>query len=115
MKITTSTNPYTGKKIEDFENHTEEEIEELLTKAHERFLSWRTFSFSKRRALVLALADEFLKNKKTYAETMVREMGKPIAQAEAEIEKCAWNCEYYAEHAELQLKKIGRASCRERT
>ncbi len=105
MKITTSTNPYTGKKIEDFENHTEEEIEELLTKAHERFLSWRTFSFSKRRALVLALADEFLKNKKTYAETMVREMGKPIAQAEAEIEKCAWNCEYYAEHAELQLKK----------
>lgn len=105
MKITTSVNPYSGAKIEEFENHSADEVDELISQAHEQFLSWRTFSFSERKALVLALAEELLKNKRIYAETIVREMGKPIAQAEAEIEKCAWNCEYYAEHAELQLKK----------
>lgn len=51
-----------------------------------------------------AAALELNKNKQEYAETMVKEMGKPIAQALAEIEKCAWVCEYYSENAESHLQ-----------
>ena len=40
--------------------------------------------------------------------TMTREMGKPIAQAEAEVEKCAGTCDYYAEHAEAFLAEQPR-------
>ncbi len=53
---------------------------------------------------MLAAASELKNNKQAYARTMTLEMGKPISQAIAEIEKCAWVCEYYAENAERQLK-----------
>ena len=39
---------------------------------------------------------------------MTREMGKPITQAEAEVEKCAGTCDYYAEHAERFLAEQPR-------
>ena len=52
---------------------------------------------------MLAAAAELKKNKQEYAELMTKEMGKPIAQAIAEVEKCAWVCEYYAEEAAIQL------------
>ena len=52
---------------------------------------------------MLAAAAELKKNKQEYAELMTQEMGKPIAQAIAEVEKCAWVCEYYAEEAAIQL------------
>src|SRR5690606_18337385 len=53
---------------------------------------------------MLAAALELKKNKKEYAEMMTLEMGKPISQAIAEVEKCTWACEYYAENAEIQLQ-----------
>jgi succinate-semialdehyde dehydrogenase/glutarate-semialdehyde dehydrogenase len=46
--------------------------------------------------------------KAEFARTMTLEMGKPIVQGEAEAEKCAWTCEYYAQHAEVMLAEQPR-------
>lgn len=103
MGTKTSINPYTGKKIDSFKTHTKTEVKEILSQADKHFYKWRETSYSERKKLMLAAASELKKNKKEYAQTMTNEMGKPIKQAIAEIEKCAWVCEYYAEHAEKQL------------
>ena len=103
MSQTTSLNPYTGEAIQSFKNHTKKEIEAILQKADKRFYSWRETSFAERKNLMMAAARELENNKREYAETMTQEMGKPIRQAIAEIEKCAWVCEYYAENAEDHL------------
>nr|WP_245962948.1 NAD-dependent succinate-semialdehyde dehydrogenase [Ulvibacter antarcticus] len=99
----TSVNPYTDKAIETYQGHSEKEVNDILEQANKRFTSWRETSFNKRKQLMLAAASELKKNKETYAETMSLEMGKPILQAIAEVEKCAWVCEYYANNAEKQL------------
>ncbi len=104
MSVTLSKNPYTGKNIKSYKNHTPEEVTEIIKAADERFQQWRETSFPQRAELMLAAAEELKKNKHEYAETMTAEMGKPISQALAEIEKCAWVCEYYAENAEKQLR-----------
>lgn len=105
MATTNSTNPYNGERIEVFENHSSEQIKNIIDKCHERFLEWRKTRFDERKKFMLAAASELKRSKREYAETMVLEMGKPITQAIAEIEKCAWVCEYYAEQAEHHLKR----------
>src|SRR5690554_2496531 len=104
MATTTSINPYTGKEFITYKNHSKKEIEDIILKADRRFYSWRETSFTERKKLMLAAASELRKNKQEYAETMTQEMGKPISQAIAEVEKCAWVCEYYAENAQTQLQ-----------
>lgn len=104
MATTTSINPYTGKEFKTYKNHSKKEIEDIILKADRRFYSWRETSFTERKKLMMAAASELRKNKQEYAETMTQEMGKPISQAIAEVEKCAWVCEYYAENAEAQLQ-----------
>ena len=53
---------------------------------------------------MMKAADELKKNSKKYAEVVTKEIGKPLSQAIAEVEKCAWVCEYYAENAGQHLK-----------
>ncbi len=103
MSTTTSFNPYSGKEIKTYKNHTKNEVEEIIDKADQCFYSWRSTSFEERRKLMLAAASELEENKEEYGEMMTLEMGKPISQAIAEVEKCAWVCKYYAENAEQQL------------
>ncbi|WP_203295710.1 NAD-dependent succinate-semialdehyde dehydrogenase [Luteirhabdus pelagi] len=103
MSTTNSLNPYTGDTIQSYKNHTKKETENALIEADKRFHSWRETSFAERKNLMMAAARELEKNKREYGETMTQEMGKPIRQAIAEIEKCAWVCEYYAENAEEHL------------
>jgi succinate-semialdehyde dehydrogenase / glutarate-semialdehyde dehydrogenase len=98
-----STNPYTGEKLSEHKEFTSEDIDNALTKAEDTYSSWKQTSFSERAKLMKNASEELEKNKKEYAETISREMGKPIKQAIAEIEKCAWACKYYAENAEDQL------------
>lgn len=108
MSSVKSINPYNNKIIETYKTHTQKEVEDLLNKAHQRFDDWKNVSFQERKKLMHNAANELKTNKQEYAELMTLEMGKPISQAIAEVEKCAWVCEYYAEHTENHLasKKI---------
>ncbi|MCL6219265.1 NAD-dependent succinate-semialdehyde dehydrogenase [Zunongwangia pacifica] len=101
----TSKNPYTGEVIEEFKEYTKAEVDNAIQKAYDRFKTWRKLSFSEKSKLLKNAAKELRDNKKTYAEDITKEMGKPISQSLAEIEKCAWVCEYYAENAENHLAK----------
>jgi succinate-semialdehyde dehydrogenase/glutarate-semialdehyde dehydrogenase len=92
-------NPATGETIKDYTEHTREEVEEIIESVQKDFESWRTTSFEHRSDLMKKAAEELRKNIDEYARVMTIEMGKPINESKAEIEKCAWVCEYYAENA----------------
>ncbi len=94
-----SINPTTEDVIETFEEFSDAAVDEALQHAYEAQRRWRTSSFGERSARLQATARVLRAQKARLAELATREMGKPIVEAEAEIEKCAWNCDFYAEHA----------------
>ncbi|MFY9614321.1 MAG: aldehyde dehydrogenase family protein, partial [Candidatus Dormiibacterota bacterium] len=95
-----SINPATGEELKIFEEASQEEIDEALAAAASAFSEWRRLSFTDRAGFMTRAAADLRANARRYAELITLEMGKPIRQAVAEIEKCAWNCEYFAENAE---------------
>src|SRR5687767_2981960 len=96
-------NPATGEVVETLEETSAPQLERMLARAHGAFLDWRNVPFATRAESMRKAAGLLRDRKADYARTMALEMGKPIAQGEAEVEKCAWVCEYYAEHAEAFL------------
>lgn len=95
-----SINPATGEAMEGFDPVTDGEIEACLEQAEKASRKWATESFSARAVLLTTLATG-LRNRKTDISRLIsREMGKLIGEAEAEVEKCAWVCDYYAEEIE---------------
>ena len=98
-----SINPYTGKTIQTFTQFTPSQVSASITKAHKAYLSWRDTTFNERSQLMRAVGNVLRDNIDIYARTMTLEMGKPISQSKAEIEKCAWLCDYYAETAKDHL------------
>ena len=98
MRITTI-DPATGQTLRHYREHTAREIDRLLDRAVESFATWRRLSFARRAKHLRAVARELRANADTYAALITTEMGKPITQARAEVEKCALNCDYFAAHA----------------
>ncbi|OWW25653.1 succinate-semialdehyde dehydrogenase [Zobellia sp. OII3] len=99
-----SINPYNGKKLYEFNELTKNDLESKLKVSHQCYLEWKETSFEERSRLMHKAAEQLRQNKERYAEVITLEMGKPISQSIAEVEKCAWVCEYYAENAEHQLR-----------
>lgn len=99
-----SINPATGEKIRDYDEKTPTEVTDAIAATHEAFLSWRRTDFEDRANLMRAAAGSLRDNATDYAMLMANEMGKPVTQGRAEIEKCAWVCEYYAENAAAFLE-----------
>jgi acyl-CoA reductase-like NAD-dependent aldehyde dehydrogenase len=83
-------NPATGKREEMYEEDTPDDVDAALGRATSAFGEWRDWPISEREHLLDAAGNVLRENKREYAETMTREMGKPITQALAEVEKCAW-------------------------
>lgn len=98
-------NPATGKIEKIFLEHTREQVAESIEKAHTLFLNWRTTTFSVRGQLMKEAAKILRDRKEHYGKILTIEMGKPITQAIAEVEKCAWVCDYYAENASSILSE----------
>jgi succinate-semialdehyde dehydrogenase/glutarate-semialdehyde dehydrogenase len=95
-----SINPSTGDTIASFDEHTPDAIEQALVRAVQAQRDWARTPISERVRLLTKAAGVLRARKADYAALITTEMGKPIVEAEAEIEKCAWNCDFYAEKAE---------------
>lgn len=98
-----SQNPYTEKVEKTFKSMSDKEIARQIDRAQNAFILWREVPMKKRAQLMKNLAKVLRKNKEKYGILITREMGKPLTQSIAEIEKCALNCDYYAENAEAFL------------
>src|SRR5690606_32872594 len=101
----TSKNPYNNETLHSFNELSIKEIEQRVEAAENAFKEWKNVSFTERSALMRKAAKVLDENKKDFGKTISREMGKPIKQSIAEIEKCVWVCEYYAENAQNFLSQ----------
>ena len=97
-------NPTTGEVLETFEPYSEQQVNQALDQARQAFLHWRTISFAERGKYLHSVASHLRDRKTELARIAVLEMGKSITEAEAEVEKCAWNCDFFAENAESFLR-----------
>ncbi len=98
-----SINPANGEKVNSFAATPDEEVQVVLQLCSEAQERWANTSFGERARLLRAVAELLRKNKQDYARLMTEEMGKVYPQGVAEVEKCAWGCDYYAEHGERFL------------
>lgn len=96
-------NPATGERVESFPAMTDGQVDDILSRTAAAQREWARAEFGERARCMKALAEILRRNKEEYARRMLREMGKIWPQGLAEVEKCAWACDYYAEHAESFL------------
>ena len=96
-------NPSTGEQIERFSFYNASQTEEVLVRADKRFQSFRKLSVHKRAQLFSNLAEALRKNRGRLAKVITTEMGKITSEAEAEVEKCAHEADWYAEHGPRML------------
>jgi succinate-semialdehyde dehydrogenase/glutarate-semialdehyde dehydrogenase len=94
-----SINPTTEDVLDTFEEFSEAQVDAALQQAHAAQQQWRETSFGERAARLQAAARILRGQKGRWATLATSEMGKPLVEAEAEIDKCAWNCDFYAQHA----------------
>jgi len=95
-----TSNPYNQKELKTYNFHTDNELKIILDNAQNTFENWKTKEIKERTNLLQNLANLLEDKKKTYAKLMTKEMGKPISQSIAEIEKCVWLCDFYITNAE---------------
>ena len=99
-----SINPFNGEQVGQYTGLTESELDSKLVLAAETFNSWRKVPLQERADLSRKAGQVLRENVEEYARMITREMGKPITESRGEVNKCAWVCDYYADHAEEFLK-----------
>ena len=98
-----SINPFTGELIRRYTPDTPAETEAKIRRTHHAWTGWKEIPFPERTRHMKKTAEVLRKRKRELAELMALEMGKPVKAGEAEIEKCAVCCDFYAANAERFL------------
>jgi len=98
-----SVNPATEARFAEYEPHKPARVESALAAAAAAQRGWRATPVERRLTLLTAIARELRSDMDRFAELIAMEMGKPVIQARAEIEKCAWTLDHYAEHGTRYL------------
>jgi succinate-semialdehyde dehydrogenase/glutarate-semialdehyde dehydrogenase len=105
-----SINPATEEVMATFEEHTEREVNDALERSVQAFRSWRTQPYARRAELMKQAARELRRDAERLGSLITLEMGKPLAQSRAEVEKCAWCCDYFADNAQAFLADMPKES-----
>jgi len=99
-----TTNPFNNEIVKTFDEITQHELEQKISKAHEAYQTWKNTDVKKRAQLLFKAAQIMRTKKKALAELITLEMGKLIGQSESEIDMCISIYEYYAKNGEAFLK-----------
>lgn len=94
-----SLNPATGQVVAQYEDHSPAAVDAALDRAAGAQAAWRRTPLEQRARLLTSAAAVLRQHKDRYAALITLEMGKPVAEAEGEIEKCASTCDFYAAQA----------------
>lgn len=121
--IKTTINPYDESAVFEYRDHTDVEIDRIISKCHSVTPYWAQVSFKERRYFLDELHTVLEKKKEVLAKTMTLEMGKPLTQSLAEVDKCLSLLDYYrdlditainhliplerANHAKIELAPLG--------
>lgn len=97
-------NPVTEEVIEEYQVITESELKSKIAKSRETYSKWKIDS-KKRSMFLHLLSEELRKNSMSLAKTATKEMGKPLKESLAEVEKCAWVMEFYGDNGETFLNQ----------
>ncbi len=96
-------NPATGERLKTYDTMGSKQALDIVDSCHNDYNQWREVNFDARAKLMRTAANSLLAQKNAFAELIALEMGKPITQGIAEIEKCALVCNFYADNAETFL------------
>ena len=94
-----SINPYNGKEVGLYESLSESQLNDKLDLAQKTFPVWRAIPLEERSRLIKKAGTVLREGVEEYAKMISLEMGKPTSEARAEVNQCAWVCDYYGENA----------------
>jgi succinate-semialdehyde dehydrogenase / glutarate-semialdehyde dehydrogenase len=100
-----SINPYTNELLGETDEYPGNKVEEIIAQAAGAFRYWKITEPEYRRSLMNNAGSLLRKNLNEFSRAITLEMGKPVSESTAEVEKCAWACDYYAGNSEDFLKE----------
>jgi succinate-semialdehyde dehydrogenase/glutarate-semialdehyde dehydrogenase len=113
MKVTTI-DPSRGTALADYEESSPAEIDAVLDRSHQAAASWRLVPATDRAEALRTVASALRDRRDDLARLATLEMGKPLAESVAEVGKCAWTCEWFADHGPglLEPEPVGTEAIR---
>lgn len=104
MPVLKSINPFDSSRVVNYPQLSDIALTVRLGRAGTAFQKYSLSTFEERGRLLKKVADILRDRSIDFAELITGEMGKPVKEAEAEVRKCAWVCDFYADHAEAFLE-----------